>query len=268
MRRASSGSRSARSSSEPFMSAKSTVTCLRSPSSVPREVRIFSARCGGVYVSGEAKRTSAGGEDRLAAAAAEARARARARSRSGHTRPGGPGRTPRRSDGSTGSPRDSSGRSPEPVERAGSGSRGASPRRVSASWRARRASAAAPVTRSSSSWPGCGPSWHRDHARELARPGALEPPPEPAAHQRAVAGDRGAVQQIGGGGLVPPLFREAAPVHPVGEAQSETEEAEGEIAQRRVQIGLRHRADHALAGREDVVQPAAQLARIEPAHGS
>src|SRR5438477_11362308 len=40
--RASSGSRSASSSIEPFRSAKSTVTCLRSPSSAVFEVRIFS----------------------------------------------------------------------------------------------------------------------------------------------------------------------------------------------------------------------------------
>jgi hypothetical protein len=33
---------------EPFRSAKSTVTCLRSPSSAAFEVRIFSARCFGV----------------------------------------------------------------------------------------------------------------------------------------------------------------------------------------------------------------------------
>src|SRR4029453_15323338 len=45
--RASSGSRSASSSMEPFRSANSTVTCLRSPSSAWREVRIFSARYGG-----------------------------------------------------------------------------------------------------------------------------------------------------------------------------------------------------------------------------
>ena len=36
------------SSIEPLRSAKSTVTCLRSPSRAPREVRIFSARYGGV----------------------------------------------------------------------------------------------------------------------------------------------------------------------------------------------------------------------------
>src|SRR5215510_13281591 len=53
--RASSGSRSASSSIEPFRSAKSTVTCLRSPSSALLEVRIFSARCLGVYVSGVPK---------------------------------------------------------------------------------------------------------------------------------------------------------------------------------------------------------------------
>ena len=46
--RASSGSRSASSSIEPFRSAKSTVTCLRSPSSTLFEARIFSARYRGV----------------------------------------------------------------------------------------------------------------------------------------------------------------------------------------------------------------------------
>src|SRR5712691_11684747 len=54
-RRASSGSRSARSSIDPLRSAKSTVTCLRSPSTALLEVRMRSARCLGVYVSGEAK---------------------------------------------------------------------------------------------------------------------------------------------------------------------------------------------------------------------
>jgi hypothetical protein len=41
------GVRSA-SSREPFTSAMSTVTCLRSPSSAAREARILSARCLGV----------------------------------------------------------------------------------------------------------------------------------------------------------------------------------------------------------------------------
>src|SRR4030095_2285468 len=54
--RASSGSRSATSSIESLVSAKSTVTCLRSPSSALFEVRIFSARCRGVYDPGEATR--------------------------------------------------------------------------------------------------------------------------------------------------------------------------------------------------------------------
>src|SRR5262249_60591491 len=37
---------------EPLRSANSTVTCLRSPSRAVLEVRIFSARCFGVYASG------------------------------------------------------------------------------------------------------------------------------------------------------------------------------------------------------------------------
>src|SRR5262249_36255905 len=41
-------------------SAKSTVTCLRSPSRAAFEVRIFSARCFGVYASGETCRPVAG----------------------------------------------------------------------------------------------------------------------------------------------------------------------------------------------------------------
>jgi predicted ATPase len=43
-----SGPTSSARSIEPFTSAKSTVTCFRSPSSALREVRIFSARCFGV----------------------------------------------------------------------------------------------------------------------------------------------------------------------------------------------------------------------------
>src|SRR5215813_8120872 len=57
--RASSGSRSASNSIDPLRSAKSTVTCLRSPSRAPLEVRIFSARCLGVYASGAGKRAVA-----------------------------------------------------------------------------------------------------------------------------------------------------------------------------------------------------------------
>src|SRR5262245_33454603 len=57
--RASSGSRSASNSIDPFRSAKRTVTCLRSPSSAAFEVRIFSARCLGVYASGAGERAVA-----------------------------------------------------------------------------------------------------------------------------------------------------------------------------------------------------------------
>src|SRR3989441_9770176 len=42
------------------MSQKRTVTCFRSPSRALREVRIFSARCLGVYVCGELNRGSTG----------------------------------------------------------------------------------------------------------------------------------------------------------------------------------------------------------------
>src|SRR3984893_2578510 len=57
--RASSGSRSSSSSIEPLRSAKSTVTCLRSPSMARFDVRILSTRCFGVYASGEANRDAA-----------------------------------------------------------------------------------------------------------------------------------------------------------------------------------------------------------------
>src|SRR6266446_6595618 len=45
---------------EPLRSANRTVTCFRSPSRAALEVRIFSARCLGVYDSGEAKRGCVG----------------------------------------------------------------------------------------------------------------------------------------------------------------------------------------------------------------
>src|ERR1700675_4165190 len=54
--RVSSGSWLVRSSSEDRRSAKSTVTCLRSPSIAEREVRIRSARWLGVYATGDAGR--------------------------------------------------------------------------------------------------------------------------------------------------------------------------------------------------------------------
>src|SRR5215831_5634840 len=66
--RASSGSRSASSSIEPLRSAKSTVTCLRSPSRAALEVRIFSARCLGVYVSGVPKVGACGAGEVVSAA--------------------------------------------------------------------------------------------------------------------------------------------------------------------------------------------------------
>ena len=49
----SSGSTCSASSIDPFTSAKRTVTCFRSPSSALRDVRIFSARCFGVYERGD-----------------------------------------------------------------------------------------------------------------------------------------------------------------------------------------------------------------------
>lgn len=51
--RAASRRSSGSNSIEPFKSAKSTVTCFRSPSRAALEVRIFSARWLGVWVSGE-----------------------------------------------------------------------------------------------------------------------------------------------------------------------------------------------------------------------
>src|SRR5262249_11845261 len=54
--RASWGSRSTRSSIDPLRSAKSTVTCLRSPSRPALELSMVSARCPGVYVAGTSKR--------------------------------------------------------------------------------------------------------------------------------------------------------------------------------------------------------------------
>src|SRR5207247_7491467 len=58
--RASSGSRSASSSIEPLRSAKSTVTCFRSPSRLVRDARICWATWRGVYDSGETNRADAG----------------------------------------------------------------------------------------------------------------------------------------------------------------------------------------------------------------
>src|SRR5512144_2236000 len=46
------------SSVDPLMSAKRTVTCLRSPSTAPRAARILRARCGGVYAAGALARAA------------------------------------------------------------------------------------------------------------------------------------------------------------------------------------------------------------------
>src|SRR5215470_19384215 len=56
--RASSGSRSRRSSMELLRSANSTVTVFRSPACAPGEVRILSARCLGVYAWGAGIRSA------------------------------------------------------------------------------------------------------------------------------------------------------------------------------------------------------------------
>jgi len=55
---------------KPDTSVKSTVTCLRSPSMALRVLRIFSARCFGVYVWGDAKRAAADSAGAEAAGAA------------------------------------------------------------------------------------------------------------------------------------------------------------------------------------------------------
>src|SRR5262245_35081194 len=60
----SSGSSCSARSIEPFTSAKSTVTCLRSPSSALRDVRILSARCFGVYARGSNDTLVADGRSR------------------------------------------------------------------------------------------------------------------------------------------------------------------------------------------------------------
>src|SRR5437867_8698830 len=68
-RRASSGSTLSSSSIEPRRSAKSAVTCFRSPSSEAREASIFVARCEGVKAAGGA----IFGLERRSAVAAEPR---------------------------------------------------------------------------------------------------------------------------------------------------------------------------------------------------
>jgi hypothetical protein len=60
MRCHSSASTLSAMSIDPCTSAKSTVTCLRSPSSALREVRIRSVKCAGVYERGSRARRSAG----------------------------------------------------------------------------------------------------------------------------------------------------------------------------------------------------------------
>ena len=53
----SSGSRRSDMAVKPDTSVNITVTCLRSPSMALFDVRIFSARCRGVYAAGEANRS-------------------------------------------------------------------------------------------------------------------------------------------------------------------------------------------------------------------
>ena len=65
----SSGSRRSDIAVNPDTSANITVTLLRSPSMALLEVRIFSARCFGVYVTGAASRKAADGPDVEEAAA-------------------------------------------------------------------------------------------------------------------------------------------------------------------------------------------------------
>src|SRR5215510_15848204 len=80
-----SGSRRSASREESTMSQKSTVTCLRSPSRAAFEVRIFSARCLGVYAAGEAKRWDAERSDAIVVAGAPPAAAAPSVSRVPHS---------------------------------------------------------------------------------------------------------------------------------------------------------------------------------------
>src|SRR5215510_1186755 len=66
----SSGSRRSDIAVKPDTSVNMTVTCLRSPSRAAFEVRIFSARCLGVYAAGEAKRWDAERSDAIVGAGA------------------------------------------------------------------------------------------------------------------------------------------------------------------------------------------------------
>ena len=53
----------------------------------------------------------------------------------------------------------------------------------------------------------------------------------------------------------------------MGEAEAEPEDPKGGVAQGVVHSRFRDRADHPFGGREDLVQSAAELVGIEPAHG-
>ena len=116
-------------------------------------------------------------------------------------------------------------------------SRGGAPSVSSTAWSWRRCWPACHAVRSSRSWPDCGPS-HTSIIRANSRgPRALEPPAEPPPHERAVAGDGGAVAQIVRRPLPEPLAGQAAHVHRVGERQAQPEHVVREIADRAVALG-------------------------------
>ena len=99
------------------MSAKSTVTCLRSPSTAARASRMRWARCGGVYAPGEAKRPASGAPRRPPQAGQKRAPSGAACAQRGQRLMRGPGAST------------CSGRIPTPTSRAGS--------RPSSPWRPR-----------------------------------------------------------------------------------------------------------------------------------
>src|SRR5262245_3874027 len=277
IRRASSGSRWASSSSEPFTSAYSTVTCFRSPSTAARWAAIFSARCGGVWTSGAAKRSATDASPAAIGWPHPPQKRApgsRTKPQRGHADGSAcPHSTQKRwLDGFSVRQR---GQPTEPsedrasvrvIELRGLGSGEGRTQPLDLCF-----GVGAHLLEQVVSGPG--PARRRDDPRELSRRGALEPATEAASHERRIARDGSPVVQIVRSPLAPPVVREAGRVHAVGVALPQAEEPERDVAESpvprrrlRVHPARGHTADHPLTRAEEIVETAAEGRGIEPAH--
>ena len=115
---------------------------------------------------------------------------------------------------------------------------------------------------------GLGAVVHLDDPLELSWRCPFEPSTDAAAHERAVARDRGAVVQVGGRLVEQPRLRELAEIHAVDEREREPEHVIAQVSERPVALGgtpvemtIRNVADQLLSRVEHDVEPLGEHGR-------